>query len=174
MKQFFSCKPTEWAVNPFSAIGKRAMLIVATKPDGSYNMMTASWGTLGTLWGRDVCTVYIRPQRYTYGFSEVGTQISLCFFDDAHRHVIQLCGSKSGRDIDKTAACALTPRRSENGTVYFEEATDVILARKLYAQNLDEACFTEKAPLDFYEAKDFHRMYVCEIEDVLTKEGGCK
>ena len=144
------------------------MLIVATRPDGSYNMMTASWGTMGTLWGESVCTVYIRPQRYTYGFAEEGTKMSLCFFDDSHREVLGICGTKSGRDIDKTAVCGLTPLRTDDGTVYFEEATDVFLLKKLYAQDLEEDAFLDKAPLAYYEARDFHRAYVCKVLEVLT------
>ena len=32
--------------------------------------MVIGWGGLGTLWGKAVCTVYVRPQRYTYEFME--------------------------------------------------------------------------------------------------------
>ena len=30
-----------------------------------FNTMVIGWGGLGTLWGKAVCTVYVRPPRYT-------------------------------------------------------------------------------------------------------------
>ena len=50
--------------NPFDKIGKDWLLISATK-SGKTNTMTASWGTLGHLWNKDVAIIFIRPQRYT-------------------------------------------------------------------------------------------------------------
>ena len=55
--------------NVFKAIGDEWMLITAGTMD-KYNTMTASWGMMGVLWGRDVCACFIRPVRYTYEFVE--------------------------------------------------------------------------------------------------------
>ena len=69
MANFVSVVPELWRVNPFESIGRKGMLITATKEDGTYNTMTASWGGVGVLWGKNVCTLYIRPQRYTFEFA---------------------------------------------------------------------------------------------------------
>lgn len=53
--------------NPFDKVGKDWLLISATK-NGKTNTMTASWGTLGHLWNKDVAIIFIRPQRYTKEF----------------------------------------------------------------------------------------------------------
>ncbi len=45
--------------NPFTKIGSEWMLITAGDQSG-YNTMTASWGGLGVLWGKNVATCYIR------------------------------------------------------------------------------------------------------------------
>lgn len=50
--------------NPFDKVGKDWLLISATK-NGKTNTMTASWGTLGHLWNKNVAIIFIRPQRYT-------------------------------------------------------------------------------------------------------------
>ena len=55
--------------NVIDLIGKQWMLITAGNID-HYNMMTASWGTIGFLWGKPVACVVIRPQRYTLEFVE--------------------------------------------------------------------------------------------------------
>lgn len=54
-------------MNAFQAIGKDWMLITAGD-QSDVNTMTASWGGIGVLWGTDVVTAYIRPQRYTKEF----------------------------------------------------------------------------------------------------------
>ena len=53
--------------NPFDKVGKDWLLISATK-NGKTNTMTASWGTLGHLWNKNVAIIFIRPQRYTKEF----------------------------------------------------------------------------------------------------------
>ena len=57
--------------NPFTKIGSEWMLITAGDESGC-NTMTASWGGLGVLWGKNVATCYIRREeirgrkRYLY------------------------------------------------------------------------------------------------------------
>ena len=54
-------------INPFKNIGDRWMLITAGDENDS-NTMTASWGGLGVMWGKNVAIAVIRPQRYTKKF----------------------------------------------------------------------------------------------------------
>ena len=169
MANFVSVAPELWRVNPFEGIGRKGMLITATKEDGTYNTMTASWGGLGVLWGKNVCTLYIRPQRYTFEFAEATDLLTLSFFEDKYADVLKLCGTKSGREIDKAKEAHLTACRNKGSGIYFAEAKHVILARKLYADDLKKECFTDTAPLVHYAKNDFHRMYICEIEGILTK-----
>ena len=42
--------------NTFTLIGDQWMLITAGTP-GNFNTMTASWGGLGVLWGKNVCYI---------------------------------------------------------------------------------------------------------------------
>ena len=52
---------------PFSMIGRQWMLVSAEK-EGRVNTMTASWGGMGVMWGKDVAFVFLRPQRFTKEF----------------------------------------------------------------------------------------------------------
>ena len=167
---FRSIKPEELMNNPFTLNGKDWMLLTAVKPDGSFNQMTASWGGLGILWGKPVCFCFIRPQRYTHEFSEAGERLSATFFGEEYRAALGFCGSKSGRDIDKAKKCGLTPVRTEAGAVYYEEAQLVLCCRKLYADVLKEACFVDPRMLENYPEKDYHTVYVYEIEEILVKD----
>lgn len=167
MKNFTRIDPTEIQDNIFKLIGKDWMLITAADKDGRVNTMTASWGTAGILWRKPVAICFIRPQRYTYGFTEQADRMSLSFFDEAYRPALQYCGSHSGRDGDKFAATGLTPvfTEGENATPYIAEARLVLITRKLYADDIREASFIDPAFLADYKAGDFHRVYICEIEE---------
>ena len=70
--------------NPFDKVGKGWLLISATK-NGKTNTMTASWGTLGHLWNKNVAIIFIRPQRYTKEFVDESETFTLSFFDDKHK-----------------------------------------------------------------------------------------
>ena len=94
--------------NVIDLIGKQWMLITAGNID-HYNMMTASWGTIGFLWGKPVACVVIRPQRYTLEFVEEEECFTLSFFNEQYRSALKLCGTKSGKEIDKAKAAGITP-----------------------------------------------------------------
>ena len=100
--------------------------------------MTVSWGSVGIMWNKPVAFTFIRPQRYTFGFLEKNGMFTMSFFDEEYRKALQICGTKSGRDIDKVAATGLTPAFTEDGVPYFEEAKLVLICKKLYAQDLNE------------------------------------
>lgn len=156
-------------LNPFTLINKEWMLITAGD-ERKHNTMTASWGGVGELWGHYVSTIYVRPHRYTYEFVEEKGYYSLCFFDEKYRAALNLCGTKSGRDMDKAKEAGLTPVFAEQAP-YYEEANMVFICRKLYRQDLEEGAFIDESlVMKCYPEKDFHRMYVGAIEKVLVKE----
>ena len=105
---FKEISPYEISDNTFHAIDKDWMLISAAK-DGVPNSMTASWGCLGILWHKPIAVCFVRPQRYTYEFCESADTLSLTFFDPAWHDALRLCGTKSGRDLDKYAATGPDP-----------------------------------------------------------------
>ena len=154
--------------NVFSLIGDQWMLITAGKQD-QCNTMTASWGGLGVLWGKPVATVYIRPQRYTLEFVEREDTFTLCFFGEQYRKALALCGSKSGRDVDKVKECGFTVATAE-GAPYFEEADLVLVCKKSYWQDMDPTHFLDgEIDSKWYPEKDYHRIFIGEILEVLRK-----
>ena len=162
---FKEISPKEIPDNLIKAISDEWMLITAGDREG-YNMMTASWGFAGEMWGSDSVIAMIRPQRYTMKFVEESDYFTLSFYGDK-REIHKVCGSKSGRDVDKTAETGLTPVFSDN-SVYFEEARLVLICKKQYLDTLKEECFIDKEPLRWYDG-DFHNMIIGKIEKVLIK-----
>ena len=154
--------------NALKLIGKDWMLITVKDGEGA-NAMTASWGCMGVLWNKPVAVCFIRPQRYTYGLAENEERMSLAFFGEGYREALSLCGSKSGRDCDKLSLAGLTVS-DVYGVPVIDQASTVVIGKKLYADDLKEDNFIEKAMLDNYKNKDFHRIYVLEIQKVLIKK----
>lgn len=165
---FKEIKPEELQKNPFTMIGKEWLLVTAEK-EGKANTMTASWGGAGVMWGKNVAFIVIRPQRYTKEFIDNSGKFSLSVLDESFRKTYSYLGSVSGRDEDKITKSGLTVAH-EGGTPYFEEANTVLVCRKLYAQEYQPECFIDTA-LDekWYPGKDYHTMYIAEIEKILVR-----
>jgi flavin reductase (DIM6/NTAB) family NADH-FMN oxidoreductase RutF len=160
---FQAVMPENIKDNPFKLVGQDWMLITAGAPE-LYNTMTASWGGVGVLWGKHICWCVIRPQRHTYDFMEKADCFTLSFFDESYRGALELCGSKSGRDINKAAATGLTPIAGTlPGTTCFEQARLVIECKKVYFHDLNPKHFLDPQINEMYPTQDYHRMYIGEI-----------
>ena len=163
---FREITPYELEGNLFKMIAKDWALITA-EADGKANAMTISWGGFGQLWNELVAFTFVRPQRYTYGLTEASDVYSVSFYEEKYRKELGYFGSASGRDEDKIAKCGFTVHQ-EDGAVCFHEARLALVCRKLYVQDLKEECFTDpKVALQNYAEKDYHRMFIGEIEKVL-------
>ncbi len=158
----------ELNASPVKMIAEDWALLTAGDME-SFNTMTVSWGGVGELWSRDVAFVFVRPQRYTYEFMEKSDCFTVSFFGGEYKKELGICGSKSGRDIDKCKETGLEPV-SANGGVTFKQAKVVLVCKKIAFQDIDPKGFLDASIMDTYAAKDFHRMYVGAIEKVLIAE----
>ena len=153
----------------FRVFGSQNALLTAGDKSGC-NTMTIGWCQLGRLWSIPVCTVYVRPERYTYAFMESHDYFTVSVLPLSDRQTAQVCGTKSGRDIDKIKECGLTLRRGAGDAPFFDEAEWVLVCRKLYAQDLDESCVLDERVLHHYGAKGgWHRAYTGEVVEAYTK-----
>ena len=154
--------------NVVSLISDEWMLVTCGNRD-KYNMMTASWGSIGEMWGKDCAVTVVRPQRYTFEFIDQLDYFTLSFYGDEGKKLIhKVCGSQSGRDINKTSEAGLTPVFDDD-FIYFKQARLVLCCKKLYAQDIDPACFADKSLVEKWYDGDFHRAYVGEIVKTLVK-----
>ena len=160
--------PKKLQENVFSLIGDKWMLITAGTGE-KCNTMTASWGGLGVIWGAPAATCYIRPQRYTKEFVDREEYFTLAFFPEEYRKQLSLCGSKSGRDVDKVKECGFTVKTAACGAPYFEEAELVLVCRKRFAQEMDPNNMPQEIREKWYPQQDYHTLYIGEIVEVLKK-----
>lgn len=166
---FKTVKPEELILNPFTVYSGDWTLITAAK-DGVVNTMTASWGSLGVNWGKNVLTAYIRPQRYTKEFVDGSEYFSVTVFPEGYREKLTYLGTVSGRDQDKIAKTGLTVAY-EDGVPYFGEAKLIFFVKKLFAEEMKEENFLYPETVSrWFPQKDFHTIYMGEIVKVLVKE----
>lgn len=163
--------PTLIEDNFIKIISKEWMLVSAGDRD-KFNMMTASWGGAGELWGKHVVFVFVRPERYTREFIDKKGSFTLSFMGEEHKKVHAVCGSKSGRDIDKVKATGLTPYFTENGNPCFEESCLTLECKILYTSKIEKDNFKDAALFDrwYNEANgNPHLVYVAEIVNAWEK-----
>ena len=161
-------KPDDFNESVFKVIGKD-WLLIAGEAEGKSNAMTASWGGMGIMWGKPVAYIFIRPSRYTKEFVDKAEGLTLSVFGEDRRKMMNYFGTVSGRDEDKIAKSGLTVKH-DNGRTYFDEARLTMLCRKLYAQELKQECFIDKAADERWYQNDYHTMYIVEIEKILVQE----
>lgn len=166
MNQYKIISAEQFRKNPFQLIGKDWMLITAGNEEKT-NTMTASWGGLGVMYGKNVAYVVIRPQRYTKEFVDREDTFSLSFFDKDHRETLNYLGTVSGLSEDKIAKSGLTLVRYED-TPYFDEANHVLICKKLFRQPLNtEGILDKKLTNTWYRNGDYHTLYIAEITNIL-------
>lgn len=133
-----------------------------------HNGLTVAWGTLGCLWSKDIATVYVKPNRYSFEFANNCEYFSIVWFDESIRKEInRVYGSMSGKNVDKEKLCNLTPIELDNSVAY-KEASLVIVCKKIYQNplNKDNILSEEVLSKPLYQDGLFHSEYYGEIVSV--------
>ena len=97
----------DYAGKILEATGKGVLL--TTKADGQVNTMTIGWGTLGIEWNKPIFTVFVRKSRFTKELLDKNPEFTVNIpVGEIPKHILGVCGSKSGRDLNKIAELGLT------------------------------------------------------------------
>ena len=121
---------------------------------------------MGTIWGKRVITVYVRPDRYTWGFLNENDTFTVSFYPEQYRDALMTMGRLSGRDGDKAAAAHLSVRPLD-GCVTFAEAEETFVCRKIYMQPMDYDACPEAAKKIYRDGVKPHWLIMGEVVDVL-------
>lgn len=169
-------------INPVTLFADTWGALTSGNDADGYNSMAVAWGSLGALWERGsratalpVCTVYVRPSRYTYHLLKENPLFTLSFMGEEHRRAVAVLGTKSGRDDpDKIARAGLSLVK-DSGTAYIAGADLVLICRKIYYQPLTadalEPCARDIIDYDYPEGvENFHHMFIGEIIKALAKD----
>ena len=89
-----------------------AVMVSVTDGDGHDNIITVAWtGTICT--NPPMVYISVRPSRYSYGIIRSTGEFVINLVDQKLVRSMDLCGVKSGREIDKFEVCGLHGMPSE-------------------------------------------------------------
>lgn len=137
----------------------------------SCNPMTIGWASYGIMWNKPVFTVMVRPVRYSFSLLEEDGDFTINVPSDTMKKEVGICGSKSGRDIDKIEACNFTTEQSHMVSVPFIKECPIYLECRTIFTNDVIAGSLKKEMIDmYYPHADLHRFYYGEILGAWVKE----
>ena len=158
----------EYAGHILEQTGKGVLL--TTKADGRPNTMTIGWGTLGIEWGKPICTVFVRKSRYTKELLDKNGEFTVNVpMGEIDKNILAVCGTKSGRDMDKFRELGLTEEAPETISVPgIRELPLTLECKVIYKQDQDPNAIAREND-DRYYAKgtanegDYHTAYYGQI-----------
>lgn len=145
--------------------------LVTAKADGEVNSMTIGWGTLGTEWGKPIFTVFVRQSRHTKALLDKNGEftINVPLKGADVKHIMSLCGTKSGRDLDKIKELGLHLEEPEVISVPgIRELPITLECRVVYKQDQDlrlldaDKCQRYYAPGTANDG-DYHTAYYGQV-----------
>lgn len=171
MEGFSKVEPQAWNDNIFNLIGSRNFLLTCGELAGDqYNTMTAGWGLFGFMWGKPVVEVVVRPSRYTFTFIEKYTDFTINFLPESMKNILELCGTRSGRDFNKVSACGLHTLNADSvQSPCFEESEIIVTCKTLMKTRVKPEQFVDPAIDKFYSDKSYHGRYIGEIMGIWKK-----
>jgi flavin reductase (DIM6/NTAB) family NADH-FMN oxidoreductase RutF len=161
-------------VDPFDYIDETnelmrdgGILLVTQDKAGKPNAMTIGWGFLGTIWRNPFFIVAVRHSRHTFKNLEETNSFTVCLPAVNMEKVLETCGSKSGRDMDKISELGLTAVKSEKvETPYIEESPLHYECQIVYSHDLRPEDLPEELRGSIYSSGDIHKLYFGEVKGV--------
>jgi flavin reductase (DIM6/NTAB) family NADH-FMN oxidoreductase RutF len=152
-----------WA-DTMGPLRQEGILLCTVDREGRPNAMTIGWITGGVIWSRPILTVLVRPSRHTYSRLEEVPEFTVNVLPRSLAPACELCGTKSGRDLDKFAAAKLTPVPSlKVRPPSLAEALVVWECRVVHRNDVVPANLSTMIKATAYPQGDFHRIYDGEI-----------
>jgi len=146
------------------AMTSRGLLLGSYDAAGKPNLMTIGWGSLGSIWGMPIWTVLVRPSRYTYSCIEHNGCFTVNVPEESHSMACALCGSRSGRDLDKFAECKLTAERGQTVLApAVAECPIVYECQVVHSNDVLPAKLADQILSGAYVDDDYHRVYFGKV-----------
>jgi flavin reductase (DIM6/NTAB) family NADH-FMN oxidoreductase RutF len=142
-------------------LADKGIILVSGNPP---NPMTIGWGTIGEIWHKPVFTVLVRPTRFTFGLMEQAKDFTVCVMPAGFDKHLAICGSKSGRDMDKVKVCGFDMLQSQKVSTPFIGQSEIHYeCRIIHKHRLDPDVLDPAIIDQYYPNRDFHTVYYGEI-----------
>lgn len=146
-------------------------VLLTTKADGIVDTMTIGWGTLGIQWGKPIFIAFVRESRYTKALLEKNGEFTVNVpYGEYDKTILSLCGTRSGRDIDKIAELGLHLEEPETISVPgIRELPLTLECKVIYKQDQEPEAVNEENTARYYPRTpefpdgDYHTAYYGQI-----------
>ncbi len=89
-----------------------AVMVSCARAGEKPNIVTLAWvGTVNS--EPPMCSISVRKERFSHGIIRDSGEFVINLVGEAQLKATDFCGVRSGRDVDKSAACGLTPVQVE-------------------------------------------------------------
>ncbi len=155
---------TDHVAETVAALTSSGVLLVSVGEDGKPNIMTIGWGTIGVIWGKPIFVVLVRPSRHTFRLLNQTNEFTVNVPYPDLKEACDVCGSESGRDIDKFAKCNLTPAAGNKVKVPIVQECGIHYeCRVVHKNNVAPVELEPGIMGEYYPTEDFHTVYYGEI-----------
>jgi flavin reductase (DIM6/NTAB) family NADH-FMN oxidoreductase RutF len=158
---------TEFTTNldhTLATMADGGLLLATADGAGVPNAMTIGWGNPGIVWGRPVFIVLVRPSRHTFVNIEATGEFVVSVPSEDMNKVTAVCGSKSGRDVDKFAELDLATVPAQTVAVpLIGGCVRHYECRVIHANDIVDAMLDDAPRREFYPKGDLHRCYYGQI-----------
>jgi flavin reductase (DIM6/NTAB) family NADH-FMN oxidoreductase RutF len=146
-------------------------LFLVSKSGEKTNAMTIGWGFLGTMWSKTVFVVAVRHSRYTYELMEASDSFTVCLPSKKMEEALEVCGTKSGRDMNKISELGFTMVQSENvDTPYINESPVHFECKVIYKDSVKPGELLKEIEEQVYGSGDYHVLYYGLVEGTYAVE----
>jgi flavin reductase (DIM6/NTAB) family NADH-FMN oxidoreductase RutF len=145
-------------------------ILLTTAADGEKDTMVIGWGHIGVIWGKPVFVAYVRESRHTKSLVDKNGEFTVNTpLAPIDKNIIAVCGTKSGRDMDKFAELGL---ETEDGLTVsvpgIRQLPLTLECKVIYKQDQDSAALHPDVMARYYKPGtrnegDYHTMYFGEI-----------
>ena len=138
---------------------------LTVKSGEKINTMTISWGNVGFEWNKPMFTILVRESRYTHDLLENSDNftVSIPLCKDLN-NALAVCGSKSGRNINKFEECNLTLEKSKKvDTPIIGECELHYECKIVYKQKMNPEFLSKDIVESYFVNGDYHTLYHGEI-----------
>ena len=145
-------------------------ILLTTKANGQVNAMTIGWGFLGIQWAKPIFVVLVRQSRHTKKMLDENPEFTINVpLGAIDKNILGVCGTKSGRDMDKIKELGLTLEEGETVSVpAIKELPLTLECKVIYKQDQDPCAIAPEDDARFYakgtaNEGDYHTAYYGQI-----------
>lgn len=156
-------KYNEYAKEALDGLTRGAFLNVSH--EGVDNTMTIGWGSISYIWRKPIFMVMVRYSRHTYEMLSGAGEFTVSIpFGDEFKKELALCGTKSGRDLDKFQSCNFPKARANKVNAPLILGCNLHYeCQVVYKQVLEPGALDSEMSNKFYKDDDVHVLFYGEI-----------